>query len=75
MWFLDGPEYYDPPGARYLTYTNGVLQFVERLAAERFGGAMPLLYKHWVAVGYQLAQFRWAVAAGAGVLKPAPGQS
>ena len=60
MWFLDGPEYFSPPGQppRYLTYGNDVRQHVERLAEERHGGAMPLLYKQIVALSYQLAQFR-----------------
>ena len=58
MWFLDGEEYYNPPGARYLTYHSDVRRAVEQVAEERFGGAMPILYKHIVAVSYQLAQFR-----------------
>jgi hypothetical protein len=58
MWFLDGPEYYDPPGARYLTYTHDVRRVVEELAVERFGGAMAPLYKQYVAVNYQIALFR-----------------
>ena len=61
MWFLDGEEYYDPPGARYLTYDNDVRQFVDSIAAERHGGAMPLFYKHMVALSYQLGQFRCGV--------------
>jgi hypothetical protein len=67
MWFLDGPEYFSPPGRppRYLTYQNDVRQYVERLAEERHGGAMPVLYKQIVALSYQLAQFRCAqLAAG-----------
>lgn len=59
MWLLDGPEYYDPPGARYLTYDNDVRQYIDRLAVQRHpGGAMPVFYKQIVAVSYQLAQFR-----------------
>lgn len=61
MWFLDGPEYYNPPGARYLTYTHDVRSVVEEVAASnRFNGAMPVLYKHLVAASYQLAAYRWA---------------
>ncbi|EFN57248.1 expressed protein [Chlorella variabilis] len=63
MWFLDGPEYYAPPGARYLAYSNDVRRFIGRLAAERFKGAMPVLYKQMAAMSYQLAQFRDALAA------------
>lgn len=59
MWLLDPPEYYDPPGGRrYLTYTNEVRGVVAGVEAERFGGAMPVLYKHMVAVSYQMAIFR-----------------
>ena len=58
MWFLDGEEYYNPPGARYLTYQHDVRRAVQRVAEERFGGAMPILYKHMVAMSYQLAVFR-----------------
>ncbi|KAL4447981.1 hypothetical protein ABPG75_005200 [Micractinium tetrahymenae] len=64
MWFLDPPEYFDPPGGgRYLTYTNGVRDVVAAVERERHGGAMPVLYKHMVAVSYQLAIFRDALAA------------
>ena len=70
MWFLDGPEYYAPPGARYLAYSNDVRRFIGRLAAERFEGAMPVLYKQMAAMSYQLAQFRWVGGwVGAGGLK------
>jgi len=88
MWFLDGPEYYDPTlaaagaagaagtarpaadaaggttgsttTAKYLTYDNDVRRVVAHLTAERFNGLLPPLYKHMIAVSYQLAQFRWA---------------
>ncbi|KAI3434762.1 hypothetical protein D9Q98_002822 [Chlorella vulgaris] len=64
MWFLDGTEYYDPPGARYLTYTHDVRSAVEEAAASpRFNGLMPALYKHLVAASYQLAAYRDALAA------------
>lgn len=60
MWFLDGPEYYAPPGAHYLTYDNDVRRVVEQVAAQRYpGGAMPVFYKHLVSASYQLALFRW----------------
>ena len=71
MWFMDGPKYFSPPGQppRYLTYQNDVRQYVERLAEERHGGAMPVLYKQIVALSYQLAQFRCAqLAAGSWLL-------
>jgi hypothetical protein len=60
MWFLDGPEHFSPPGQppRYLTYQNDVRQYVEKVAQELHGGAMPVLYKQIVALSYQLAQFR-----------------
>lgn len=59
MWFLDPPEYWDPPGGgRYLAYANDVRGVVAAVERERFGGAMPVLYKHMVAVSYQLAIFR-----------------
>lgn len=61
MWHLDPPEYFDPPGGgRYVTYSNDVRGMIAAVERERFGGAMPVLYKHMVAVSYQLAIFRWA---------------
>lgn len=37
-----------------------------QVAAQRYkDGAMPILYKHMIAVGYQIAQFRWGAAAAA----------
>jgi hypothetical protein len=62
MWFLDGPEYYSPPGQppRYLAYQNDVRRVVDSVAAQRHGGVLPLLYKHMVATSYQLALFRCA---------------
>lgn len=37
-----------------------------QVAAQRYkNGAMPVLYKHMIAVGYQIAQFRWGPAAAA----------
>ena len=72
MWFLDGPEYYAPPGQqppRYLTYQNDVRQYVERVAEERHGGVMPALYKQIVALSYQLSQFRCAAGCQAARLQ------
>ena len=63
LWFADGPEYYARPGARYLTYRNDVLRFVADVAEARFGGAMPLFYKHMVGMAYQLALFRCVTCA------------
>ena len=65
MWFLDGPKYYSPPGQqpRYLTYQNDVRQYVDKVAQERHGGVLPLLYKHMVATSYQLALFRCVTCA------------
>ncbi|KAI7836257.1 hypothetical protein COHA_009847 [Chlorella ohadii] len=66
LWYLDqeSPDYYAAPGARYLTYDNDVRRVVEQVAAQRYqGGAMPVLYKHMVAMAYQIAQFRDALAA------------
>ena len=66
LWLLDGPDYYGaaPGTTRFLTYDNDVRREVERAAAARFpGGAMPVLYRHMVAVAYQLALFRDALAA------------
>jgi hypothetical protein len=62
IWFLDGPEYYSPPGQqpRYLAYQNDVRRVVDSVAAQRHGGVLPLLYKHMVATSYQLALFRCA---------------
>ncbi|KAL4434049.1 hypothetical protein ABPG75_000490 [Micractinium tetrahymenae] len=62
MWLLDGPEYFSPPGARYLTYQNNVRQYIHNLTAARFGGVLPLLHKHIIAMSFQLAQFRDALA-------------
>jgi hypothetical protein len=78
LWHMGPPTYYDAglhngtatfrdSGAedhvRFLTYENGVKAFVERVAVQRYeGGAMPRLYKHWLAMSYQLAAFRWARA-------------
>ncbi|KAL4446836.1 hypothetical protein ABPG77_008080 [Micractinium sp. CCAP 211/92] len=62
LWLLDGPEYHSPPGARYLTYQNDVRQYIEHLVATRHGGILPLLQRHIIAMSYQLAQFRDALA-------------
>ncbi len=36
-----------------------------QVAAQRYqGGAMPVLYKHMVAMAFQIAQFRWATFGG-----------
>lgn len=36
-----------------------------QVAAQRYkNGAMPVLYKHMIAVGYQIAQFRWGASSG-----------
>lgn len=59
MWLVDGAEYYSPPGARYLTYSNDVRQYIADLTATRYDGILPLLHRHIIAMSYQLAQFRW----------------
>lgn len=54
--------------SRFLAYENGVLAFVaeaeRRRGAEEGGGAMTLFEKNWLGLGYQLAAFRDALAAG-----------
>ena len=74
MWFLDGPEYYAPPGARYLSYDNDVRVVDEVAASPRFKGIMPVLHRHLVGTAYQLAQFRleweWEWGAAALLLPP-----
>jgi arabinosyltransferase len=61
MWLLPNATYYDPD-AKYLAYTLDVVGAV--LAAERSfpGGRIPPLYKHWLAISYQYAAFRDALA-------------
>eukprot|EP00887_Chlorella_sp_A99_P000964 scaffold5.g964.t1 len=51
---------------RLLTYANDIKRFVARAERRRYGGTkqgMPLLEKHWLGMGYQLAVFRDALAA------------
>lgn len=64
LWHIDPPAYCGAgPGAplKLLTYENGVAEFVEDVAKQRYPGAveMPLFYKMWLAMTYQIAAFRW----------------
>lgn len=34
MWLVDASEYYAPSGAKYVTYQNTVLQYVEALSKQ-----------------------------------------
>ncbi len=54
----------DSAQGRFLTYDNNVLEYVEGLNRNAFGGRMVNLHKHMFAVAYQLALLRdmWAVA-------------
>ncbi len=59
MWFVDGPDYYAAPQARYLTYINDARLVVEEvIAGPPYNGTMPVLHRHLVGAAYQLAQFR-----------------
>jgi hypothetical protein len=73
LWHIDAPEYHSaslaapaassagPAGRKgYVTYENGVVQFVDAVARQRYPGdqQMPLFYKMWLAMTYQLAAFR-----------------
>ena len=85
LWRMDPPAYYGAgphnTSTAYLaeggddrlwllTYQNDVEEFVERMARQRYeGGRMPLFYKHWLGMSYQLAAFRWAVVQPASAAK------
>ncbi|PRW57844.1 glycosyltransferase family 77 [Chlorella sorokiniana] len=64
MWLVDGQEYFAPPGVKWLTYQNTVLQYVEALSKQLYPETgMPLFYRQIVGMSYQLALFRDALAA------------
>ncbi len=59
---MDPDEYYADPAARYLAYSNVVVNYVAELEEAR--GPMVPLHKHLLAVAFQLAALRdaWAIA-------------
>ena len=59
---MDPDEYYADPAARYLAYSNSVVDYVAELEEAR--GPMVPLHKHLLAVAFQLAALRdaWAIA-------------
>ncbi|CAL5220947.1 g3049 [Coccomyxa viridis] len=61
-WLVDPDEYYADPAARYLAYSNSVVDYVAELEEAR--GPMVPLHKHLLAVAFQLAALRdaWAIA-------------
>lgn len=59
-WMVDPEEYYNDPAARYMAYSNGVVDYVAELEEAR--GPMVPLHKHLLAVAYQLAALRDAFA-------------
>ncbi|KAL4437974.1 hypothetical protein ABPG77_004195 [Micractinium sp. CCAP 211/92] len=70
LWHIDPPEYFGDGNAtlRLLTYQNPVLSFVTEAERELYapqGRRMPLFEKHWLAMSYQLAALRDALAAAA----------
>ncbi|KAI3429416.1 hypothetical protein D9Q98_005511 [Chlorella vulgaris] len=68
LWHIEKPEYYSSASggtSRFLTYENNVVPWVNAMASRRYpnGRQMPLFYKMWLGMSYQLAAFRDALAA------------
>jgi hypothetical protein len=65
LWHIEKPEYYSSASggtSRFLTYENNVVPWVNAMASRRYsnGRQMPLFYKMWLGMSYQLAAFRCA---------------
>ena len=59
LWLADPPEYFAVE--RLMSYTNDVVEYIGALEATA-SAQLPLLYKHFHAMSYQLAALRDAFA-------------
>jgi len=54
-----------PTAQRFLTYHNGVLEFIEEVGRRRIAAGdtseFLLFEKNWLGLAYQMAAFRWVV--------------
>ncbi len=59
---MDPDKYYADPRARYMAYSNSVVDYIAELEEAR--GPMVSLHKHLLAVAFQYAALRdaWAIA-------------
>ena len=59
-WLIDEPEYFSE--GNFMTYENGVRDYIAETEAGYKGGHMAYFHKHMLAAAYQLAAFQHAAA-------------